>query len=42
MIEVWQYASGIFPDNFENYNLRDMFFELKKDIEQLNDKLSKG
>lgn len=45
IVEVWQYASGIFPedfepDNFENYNLKDMFLELRKDIEKLNNKLS--
>ncbi|KIC61631.1 XRE family transcriptional regulator, partial [Chryseobacterium taiwanense] len=46
IVEIWQYASGIFPqdfepDNFENYNLKDMFLVLRKDIELLNDKLSK-
>ncbi|HAO08427.1 XRE family transcriptional regulator [Chryseobacterium gambrini] len=47
IVEIWQYASGIFPndfepDNFENYNLKDMFLVLRKDIELLNDKLSKN
>ena len=47
IIEIWQYASGIFPedfepDNFENYNLKDMFFELKKDIQKLDEKFSKS
>jgi len=45
IIEVWQYASGIFPedfepDNFENYNLKDMFLELRKDIKGLDDRMS--
>lgn len=44
IVEIWQYASGIFPedfepDNFENYNLKDMFLELRKDIRKLNSKL---
>lgn len=44
IVEIWQYASGIFPedfepDNFENYNLKDMFLELRKDIRELNSKL---
>jgi len=41
IVEIWQYASGIFPedfelDNFENYNLKDMFLELRRDIKKLN------
>lgn len=37
IVEIWQYASGIFPedfepDNLEIYNLKDMFLELKSDI----------
>lgn len=41
IVEIWQYASGIFledfePDNFENYNLKDMFLELRNDIKKLN------
>ncbi len=44
IVEIWQYASGIFPedfepDNFENYNIKDMFLELRKDIKKLNDTL---
>ncbi|REC48850.1 LexA family transcriptional regulator [Chryseobacterium pennipullorum] len=40
IVEVWQYASGIFPedfghDNFENYNVKEMFLDLKKTIENL-------
>ena len=32
IVEIWQYASGIFPedfepDNFDNYNLKDMFLD---------------
>ncbi|WP_326981801.1 LexA family transcriptional regulator [Chryseobacterium sp. MYb264] len=47
IIEVWQYASGIFPEDFEpdrleNYNLKDMFLEIRKDIQELNDRLPKG
>jgi len=45
IVEIWQYASGIFPedfepDNFENYNLKDMFLEIRRDIENLNNKIS--
>ena len=45
IIEIWQYASGIFPedfepDHFENHNLKDMFLELRKDIRNLNIKIS--
>lgn len=44
IVEIWQYASGIFPedfepDHFEHYNLKDMFLELRRDIEKLNHKL---
>ncbi|GEN74842.1 hypothetical protein CHA01nite_05820 [Chryseobacterium hagamense] len=46
IVEIWQYASGIFPEDFEpdqieNYNLKDMFMELRSDIRKLNDKISK-
>lgn len=45
IIEIWQYASGIFPEDFEpgnmeNMNLKNMFFDLKKDIKDLDDKMS--
>ncbi|MEC3876482.1 XRE family transcriptional regulator [Chryseobacterium salviniae] len=44
IVEIWQYASGIFPedfepDNFENYNLKEMFLELRGDIRKLEDKI---
>jgi len=44
VVEIWQYASGIFPEDFEpdqleNYNLKDLFLELRKDIEKLSNKL---
>ncbi|SFZ91033.1 Helix-turn-helix [Chryseobacterium limigenitum] len=47
VVEVWQYASGIFPedfepDNFENYNLKEMFLEIRKDIQGLDEKISKN
>lgn len=43
--EIWQYASGIFPEdfepeNFENYNIKNMFLELRGDIKKLNDEIS--
>lgn len=46
IVEIWQYASGIFPedfepDNFENYNLKEMFLGLRSDIKKLDDKVSK-
>jgi len=46
VVEIWQYASGIFPedfetDNFENYNLKHMFLEIRRDIQELDQKLSK-
>jgi transcriptional regulator with XRE-family HTH domain len=45
IVEIWQYASGIFPedfepDHYENYNLQDMFLEIRKEIKNLNDKIS--
>lgn len=45
IVEVWQYASGIFPedfepDHYENYNIKDMFMELRRDIRDLDDKVS--
>jgi transcriptional regulator with XRE-family HTH domain len=45
IVEIWQYASGIFPEDFEpdpmeNYNFKEMFRELKSDIKKLNDKIS--
>lgn len=45
IVEIWQYASGIFPEDFqpdhhENYNLQDMFLQIRKDIRNLDDKVS--
>jgi len=45
IVEIWQYASGIFPEEFEadsphNYNVKDLFLELRKDIKELNHKIS--
>lgn len=45
IVEIWQYASGIFPedfepDHYENYNLQHMFLEIRKEIRNLNDKIS--
>ncbi len=45
IIEIWQYASGIFPEDFEtehseHTDIKEMFFELKKDIRELEDKVS--
>ncbi|GGG54464.1 XRE family transcriptional regulator [Epilithonimonas arachidiradicis] len=45
IMEIWQYASGIFPEDFEpedfdNYNLKDMFLEIRKDIKLLDEKVS--
>lgn len=45
IVEIWQYASGIFPEDFEpgdyeNYNFKEMFRELKKDIRNLDKKIS--
>ena len=45
IVEIWQYASGIFPEDFEpdhceNYNLQDMFLQIRKDIRNLEDKVS--
>lgn len=46
IVEIWQYASGIFPedfepDHFENHELKEMFLELRKDIKNLDDKISR-
>ncbi|MCU7614363.1 helix-turn-helix domain-containing protein [Chryseobacterium sp. GMJ5] len=45
IVEIWQYASGIFPEEFDtdsphNYNVKDLFLELRKDIKELNHKIS--
>lgn len=45
IVEIWQYASGIFPEEFEaenpqNYHVKDLFLELRKDIRELNQKIS--
>lgn len=47
VVEVWQYASGLFPEDFEpdrleNYNLKEMFLEIRKDIQGLDEKISKN
>lgn len=47
VVEIWQYASGIFPEDFEpdrleNYNLKEMFLEIRKDIQGLDEKISKN
>jgi transcriptional regulator with XRE-family HTH domain len=47
IVEVWQYASGIFPEDFEpesleNYNLKEMFLEIRKDIQALDEKISQN
>ncbi|WP_343642327.1 hypothetical protein [Chryseobacterium sp.] len=39
IVEIWQYASGIFPEdfepeNFDNYNLKDLIFELRRDVQK--------
>ncbi|MGE8555012.1 MAG: XRE family transcriptional regulator [Chryseobacterium jejuense] len=44
IVEIWQYASGIFPEDFdsasfENYNLKDMFSKLKNNISELENKI---
>ncbi len=44
VVEIWQYASGIFPEdfdstNFENYSLKDMFSELRNTITELENKV---
>ncbi|PWW29773.1 DNA-binding XRE family transcriptional regulator [Chryseobacterium sp. AG844] len=44
IIEIWQYASGIFPEDFdstsfENYNFKDIFSELKNNITELENKV---
>lgn len=46
IVEIWQYASGIFPEEFEPFsgdskNIQMMFSELRKDIKKLDDKFSK-
>lgn len=46
IVEVWQYASGIFPEDFEpehleNYNIKEMFLEIRKNIQILDEKFSK-
>jgi transcriptional regulator with XRE-family HTH domain len=45
IVEIWQYASGIFPEDFElgdyeSYNFKEMFRELKKDIKEIDKKVS--
>ena len=45
IVEIWQYASGIFPEEFEaenpqSYHVKDLFLELRKDIRELNQKIS--
>lgn len=40
VVEIWKYASGIFPEDFENYNLKDMFRELTNSIKELENKVS--
>lgn len=44
IVEIWQYASGIFPEEFEadsphNYNVTDLFLELRKDIKELKQQI---
>lgn len=44
IVEIWQYASGIFPEDFEpdhseNADVKDMFRELRKDISRLENTL---
>jgi transcriptional regulator with XRE-family HTH domain len=46
IVEIWQYASGIFPEDFEpehleNSNVKEMLLEIRKDIQILDEKLSK-
>lgn len=45
VVEIWQYASGIFPEDFEpgdyeSYNFKEMFRELRQDIRELDRKVS--
>lgn len=45
IVEIWQYASGIFPEDFEPENfapsdLKDMFLEIRKEIKDLEGKIS--
>ncbi|WP_294243753.1 LexA family transcriptional regulator [uncultured Chryseobacterium sp.] len=46
IVEIWQYASGIFPEDFEpdileNHSIKDMFLELRKDISRLENTITK-
>ncbi|WP_415325107.1 XRE family transcriptional regulator [Chryseobacterium sp. MMS23-Vi53] len=46
IVEIWQYASGIFPEDFEpndfeNFNVKDLFLQLRGDIWKLDQKISK-
>jgi transcriptional regulator with XRE-family HTH domain len=46
ILEIWQYASGIFPEDFqpdhlESHHLKEMFMEIRKDIQLLDKKISK-
>ncbi|MDR6462750.1 LexA family transcriptional regulator [Chryseobacterium sediminis] len=46
IVEVWQYASGIFPEDFEpelfeNYNVKEILLGIQKDIRILDEKFSK-
>ncbi len=47
VVEIWQYASGIFPEDFEpehleNSNVKEMLLEIRKDIQILDEKFSKN
>jgi len=44
IVEVWQYASGIFPEDFEpkivdNSNIQHILLELRRDVTEINKKL---